>query len=182
MESILIYGSKYGSTRRYAEQLSKRTGIPAVACSDAPDLSNKKIIVYLGGLYAGGILGLTKTLRGFSLRDGQRLMLVTVGLADPSETENRENLRASLQRQLPAGLLGQSKLFHLRGGIDYRKLSFSHRTVMALLYRSLRSIPAEKQTAENRALIETYGRHVDFTDFNSLEPIIREIQKENRAL
>lgn len=109
-------------------------------------------------------------------------MLVTVGLADPSETENRENLRASLQRQLPAGLLGQSKLFHLRGGIDYRKLSFSHRTVMALLYRSLRSIPAEKQTAENRALIETYGRHVDFTDFNSLEPIIREIQKENRAL
>lgn len=109
-------------------------------------------------------------------------MLVTVGLADPSKTENRENLRASLQKQLPAGLLVQSKLFHLRGGIDYRKLSFSHWMVMALPYRSLRSIPAEKQAAENRALIETYVRHVDFTDFNSLEPIIREIQKGNRAL
>ena len=184
MESILIYGSKYGSTRRYAEELSKRTGIPAVACSDAPDLSNKKIIVYLGGLYAGGILGLTKTLRGFSLRDGQRLMLVTVGLADPSETENRENLRASLQRQLPAELLSRAEIAHLRGGVDYAKLSIVHRLMMAALYRSIRHIPAEKQTEENRALMETYGKRVDFTDLRTLEPIIQKIQgseAENRV-
>ena len=49
---------------------------------------------------------------------------------------------------------------------------------MSLLYRSLRRTPVEKQTAENRALLETYGKHVDFTDFSTLEPILREIQEE----
>ena len=48
---------------------------------------------------------------------------------------------------------------------------------MTLLYQSLRRTPFEKQTAENRALIETYGKQVDFTDFGALEPIIHEIQR-----
>ena len=178
MEHIILYGSQYGTTRRYAEKLSEQTGIPAASYKDAPDLSGMKTIVYLGSLYAGGVLGLMKTLRGFSLRDGQMLFLVTVGLADPNEPENQDNIRASLQRQLPAELLDRAKIFHLRGGIDYQNLSFGHRTMMKLLYQSLRRTPLEKQTGENRALIETYGKHVDFTDFSALEPIIWEIQRE----
>lgn len=49
---------------------------------------------------------------------------------------------------------------------------------MALLYQSVRKTPSEKQTAENRAFIETYGKQVDFTNFRALEPIIWEIQRE----
>ena len=67
----------------------RQTGIPATRYQDAPALSDRKTIVYLGGLYAGGVLGLAKTLRSFSLRDGQKLLLVTVGLADPNDQENR---------------------------------------------------------------------------------------------
>lgn len=178
MKHIIVYGSQYGSTRRYAEKLSEQTGIPAVGYKDVPNLSDMKIIIYLGGLYAGGVLGLAKTLRNFSLQNGQKLILVTVGLADPNEPENQHNIRTSLQKQLPAGLLYQAKIFHLRGGIDYQQLSFGHRTMMKLLYQSLRRTPLEKQTAENRALIETYGKKVDFTDFGALEPIVLEIQRE----
>ena len=178
MKQIIVYGSQYGSTRRYAEKLSEQTGIPAVGYKDVPNLSDMKIIIYLGGLYAGGVLGLAKTLRNFSLQDGQKLILVTVGLADPNEPENQHNIRTSLQKQFPAGLLDQAKIFHLRGGIDYQQLSFGHRTMMKLLYQSLRRTPLEKQTAENRALIETYGKKVDFTDFGALEPIVLEIQRE----
>lgn len=178
MEHIIVYGSRYGSTRRYAEKLSEQTDIPAISYKDAPALSDRKTIVYLGGLYAGGVLGIAKTLRSFSFRNGQKLLLVTVGLADPNEPENQDNIRASLQRQLSPELLGRAKIFHLRGGIDYQKLSFGHRTMMKLLYQSLRRTPPEKQTAENRALIETYGKQVDFTDFSALEPIIWEIQRE----
>ena len=177
MEHIIVYGSQYGSTRRYAEKLSEITGIPAASYKDAPSLSGMKTIIYLGGLYAGGVLGLAKTLRDFSLGDGQKLILVTVGLADPNEPENQHNIRTSLQRQLLQELLDRAKIFHLRGGIDYQKLSFGHRTIMKLLYQSLRRTPLENQTVENRALIETYGKQVDFTDFSALEPIIHEIQR-----
>ena len=176
MEHVIIYGSQYGSTRRYAEKLSQRTGIPAFSYKDAPPLSDKKTIVYLGGLYAGGVLGLARTLPGCSLHEGQRLILVTVGLADPNEPENRENIRTYLQRQLSPRLLDRAKVFHLRGSISYPSLSFPHRTMMKLLYQSLRGVPPEKQTSENRALMETYGKQVDFTDFSALDPIIQEIQ------
>lgn len=50
--------------------------------------------------------------------------------------------------------------------------------MMKLLYQSLCRMPQKKQTAENRALIETYGKQVDFTDFGAMESIIWEIQRE----
>ena len=74
-------------------------------------------------------------------------------------------------------MLERAKIFHLRGGIDYQKLSFEHRAAMALLYRTVRRIPEEKQTAENRALIETYGQRVDFEDLRALEPILQAIPR-----
>ncbi len=67
--------------------------------------------------------------------------------------------------------------FHLRGGIDYAKLNFAHKTIMKLLYNAIKNIPEEKQTAENKAMIETYNKKVDFIDFSSLDEIIHEIQK-----
>ena len=180
MKSIIIYGSRYGSARRYAQELSKQTDIPAVSYQEAPPLSKLETIVYIGALYAGGVLGLTKTLRGQSLGEHQRLIIVTVGLADPDIPQNRENIRNALQRQLSAQLYGRAAVFHLRGAIDYQALSLGHRTMMALLHRSLQKKPAEEWSEEDKALMETYGEQVNFVDFASLRPIINEMQRESR--
>ena len=77
MKAIILYGSRYGSARRYAEELSEQTGIPTADYKNAPPLSDKNVIVYLGGLYAGGLPGLVKTFRGVSLRKLKRLIIVT---------------------------------------------------------------------------------------------------------
>ena len=109
MKSIILYGSRYGSARRYAQELSSKTGIPAVGYRDIPSLSGHQTIVYIGALYAGGVLGLARTLRSLSLRDGQRLVIVTVGLADPDIPQNRENIRNSLQKQIPASYMAEQR-------------------------------------------------------------------------
>lgn len=176
MKSVILYGSRYGSARRYAQELSKQTDIPAVSYQEAPPLSKLETIVYIGALYAGGVLGLARTLRSLSLRDGQRLVIVTVGLADPDIPQNRENIRNALQKQIPAQLYGRAAVFHLRGAIDYQALSLGHRTMMALLHRSLQKKSAEEWNEEDRALMETYGKRADFADFASLRPIVNEIQ------
>ena len=121
MKSIIIYGSRYGSARRYAQELSKQTGIPDVSYQEAPLLSELETVVYIGALYAGGVLGLTKTLRRQSFEKHQRLIIVTVGLADPDIPQNRENIRNSLPKQIPAQLYGRAAVFHLRGAIEDRK-------------------------------------------------------------
>ena len=76
MENIIVYGSQYGSTRRYAQKLSEQTGIPAVSYKEAPVLSNRKIIVYLGGLYAGGVLGSRKPCEAFPFGAGKGSLLL----------------------------------------------------------------------------------------------------------
>ena len=43
--------------------------------------------------------------------------------------------------------------------------------MMAMLCRRLKSLPPEKQTDEDRALLETYGKAVDFVDLDTLAPI-----------
>ena len=55
--NIIIYGTQYGSARRYAEELARRTGFDAVSFGDVDDINRYKTIVYIGSLYAGGIQG-----------------------------------------------------------------------------------------------------------------------------
>ena len=173
MQTIILYGSQYGTTKRYAEKLAEQTGLPAVSYESARDLSRYTQVVYLGGLYAGGVKGLKQTVK--KLPAGVRLILVTVGLADVQDKQNVENIRRSVRQQVPADILQNAEIFHLRGGIDYSKLSFTHKTMMKLLYNHARKLPPEKQTAETRAMIGTFGTQVDFVDFSALEPVIEAV-------
>ena len=63
MSRIIIYGSEYGTAKKYADELSRRTGIEAVSFKDAADLSEYSTAIYIGAIYAGGVLGLAKTLK-----------------------------------------------------------------------------------------------------------------------
>ena len=175
MDGLIVYGSKYGTTRRYAEELSRLTGLSAIPCREFRGLAEGHILVYLGALYTGGVLGLRQAMKGLSLGDGQRLIVATVGLADPNNPQNRAHILASLKRQMSPVLFSQAIFFHLRGGIDYAVLSPRHRAMMAAMCFSLRRKPARQRSSEDQALLETYGKQIDFTDLSALAPIAREI-------
>lgn len=49
--------------------------------------------------------------------------------------------------------------------------------MMKLIYNAVKNLPEEKQTAEDRAMIETYNKKVNFIDFSDLDKIINEVQK-----
>lgn len=169
MNTIIIYGSSYGSTKRYAERLSEITGLKAVFFKDVKSVAGYDRIVYLGALCAGGVMGLKKTVR--SLSSNQELFVATVGLADPTDAENVNHIRGCLKKQVPASHYDESKIFHLRGAIDYTKLGLKHRIMMKLLYSKVVKIPEAERNAEVRALIATYGKQVDFVNLDTLEPI-----------
>ena len=77
---------------------------------------------------------------------------------------------------MPENLLKNTIIFHLRGGIDYQKLTFKHRTMMTLLYNKAKRLSEDKKTAEVKAMIETFNSKVDFVDYNSLNQIIEAIK------
>lgn len=178
MNSIIIYGSHYGTTKEYAEELSKRTNIKAISFKKFnQQINDYDNIIYLGALYAGGVLGMSKTLKKLNNISNKKILIATVGLSDPTDEVNKKNIRNNIKNQIPKEVLEKAKIFHLRGGIDYSKLNFAHKTMMKLLYNAVKNLPNEKQTAEDRALIESYNKKVNFIDFSSLDKITNEIQK-----
>ena len=172
---IIIYCSQYGTTKQYAEELSRKTGIDLKSYEDVKDINLYNTVIYVGALYAGGVLGMKRTLAKMSQCQGKKLIIATVGLADPIDTENTDSIKKSIKRQLPNDLYENAHIFHLRGGIDYSRLSFKHKTMMGLLYKKAVRLPEEKKTAEVKAMIETYNKKVDFIDFDNLTAIVNDI-------
>ncbi|NCD05615.1 MAG: hypothetical protein EOL97_05805 [Spirochaetia bacterium] len=175
MEKIIIYGSKYGTTKAYAQELSKKTEIPIIEYSKVTNLESYDVVIYFGGLYAGGVLGLKDTLNKHPLSINQKLIIITVGLSDPNVTENTDNIKKSLSTQISKDLYDNCKIFHLRGGVDYSKLSVMHKIMMKALYNKTKKLPIEKQNEETKALIETYNKKVNFVDFKTLNQIINSL-------
>lgn len=171
-EKIILWGSKYGTAKRYAQELSRRTGIPAFDFHDRPDVSDCGTVIYFGALYAGGVEGLSKVLRHTPDDGRRRWIIATVGLSDPAEPKTIRDIQSALRRQIPAGVYGHAAFYHLRGGIDYAKLTPAHRVMMKMMYLSLKRTPPEKRSTSSQGVIDTYGRKVDFVDFTTLDPIL----------
>lgn len=175
MNSLIVYGSRYGTTKRYAEKLSEKTGIPAVSYKNIRDISEYKTIIHMGGLYAGSVTGLKNTLKAWS--PDKKLVVVTVGLADVTDPQSVEHIRASVSRQIPRELYDSNALFHLRGGMDYQKLRLLHKVMISGLCQKIKSTPEEKQTAEDRAMFKILKQKTDFTDYDGLQPVIDLLEK-----
>ena len=175
MSNIIIYGSHYETTKQYAKELSRKTNIEAISFKNVQEINNYDNIIYLGGLYAGGVLGMSKTLKKLNNISSKKIIIATVGLSDPRDEINKNNIRNNIKNQISKEIFEKAKIFHLRGGIDYSKLTFVHKTMMKLLYNAVKNLPEEKQTAEDRAVIETYNKKVNFIDFSSSDKIISEI-------
>ena len=118
---------------------------------------------------------MAKTLKKLNNISKKRIIIITVGLSDPTDETNINNIRNNIKKQLKKDIFERAKIFHLRGGIDYSKLNFAHKTMMKLLYNAVKNLPEEKKTAEDKAMIDTYNQKVDFLDFSSLDNIIDEI-------
>ena len=163
MNAILIYASCYGTTKRYAEELSRRTGWPAASFKELPDLSPYDTVVHLGGLYAEKLLGLNKTLK--ALPEGARLIVVTVGLGDPSSPASSARLKANVKKALPAGV--EAECFHLRGAMDMEKLSFRHKMMM----KGFLAVMSRTAAGKSGGMTDVSNGPVDFVDFSALAPL-----------
>ncbi|WP_033507688.1 flavodoxin domain-containing protein [Bifidobacterium pullorum] len=195
MDTLIVYGGRYGTTERYADELARLLGtaaVPYVAVDDV-SLVTADVIVYLGAVFAGGVPGLKRTMarlvnvteriRRFPREDDPvaeasrrpRVIVVTVGLGDPAIPGNAEHLRAVVDRQLPPAVAAHVECFHLRGGIDYASLSPKHRAMMWMMWQHEKRVPEDEWTDDTRMFNETYGGAVDMVDFATLQPIVDEL-------
>lgn len=167
MKIAVIYQSKYGTTKQYAAWIAAELDADLIerASIKPQRLLDYDVVIYGGGLYAGGILGSKLVTK----RPCKKLVLFTVGLADPNLTD----YSPILNKNLPSELQKDTKIFHLRGGIDYKKLSIIHRIMMAMMKKmTMGKKTYEELSGEDKYFIDTYGKEVDFTNKDSITPLV----------
>ena len=177
METIIIYGSCYGTAKVYAEALAERMKSELLPYDKVKEPAGYERIIYVGGLYAGGVMGMTRTAKKIPADQCKKFVVITVGLADPDDEKNVENIRKAALRQISEALAGKTEFYHLRGGIEYGKLGLKHRIMMKMLYEQAKKQPAEEQDADTKALIATYGQKVSFVDPDRLKMVVKELEE-----
>ena len=163
---LVAYTSKYGSTRKYAEWIASALDADLFASQavEPKVLSQYDVVIYGGGLYAGGIAGVKRV----TINPCKNLIVFTVGLADPNSTD----YSAIINKNFTPELLAKTKFFHLRGGIDYKKLGPIHKVMMAMMKGMIQRKPESEREAADKEFLNTYNSKVNFEDKQTIDSVI----------
>ena len=162
----VIYKSKNGTTKRYAEWIAEALDASIFEASDVKptQLADYDVIVYGGWVFASKISGV-KLVTEHACK---ALVVFSVGLADPKISDYTELLAENFKPEFPERI----KVFHLRGGIDYKKMGFVQRGMMSLVKKSAEKKEPDKRTGEEQAVLETFDGTFDFTERAAIEPLV----------
>ena len=174
MRILVTYASKYGTTKRYAQWIAED-----LACDlrdsrevNAELLKSYDILIHGGGLYAGGLSGIQTIVKNYDAISNKRIILFSCGLADPEDPENVAHIEAGLEKVLTPEMREKIRQFHLRGGIDYSRLGLTHKAMMAMLRTVMLKKGYDNLRSEDQMMLDTYGSTVDFTNRESLVPLL----------
>ncbi len=170
MKTIVIYKSKYGSTKTYAEWIASALSCEAADARDIKieDLDLYDTIIYGGGLYAEVIAGLTLITKNLDRLKGKKIVVFTTGITpvDCREYYDKLVIEKNFKKGLPEGI----KLFNLPGKMIVSELSLVHRTAI----KSLKKLMSGKQnpTEMEKLLIELCDCDADYTDKQAIKELI----------
>lgn len=173
----VIFKTKYGHTKQYAEWISEELKCDLFEQSEvsAEKMLEYDTIVYGGGLYASGILGIELITKNFSSLNNKNIVIFTVGLADPDIKSQFEPI---INKNFTEEMQKRINIFHLRGGINYKELGIVHKAMMAALKSSVKNKKGEL-TDEDKLMLETYGEKIEFTDKATIKPLVSFVRSLN---
>ena len=178
MNILVSYGSKYGTTKRYAQWIAEELACDLAGSRElTPErLKPYDVIIHGGGLYAGGLCGINTIAKHFDVISDKQIILFSCGLTDPEDSENVAHIESGLEKVLTPEMREKIRQFHLRGGIDYSRLGLTHKAMMAMLRRVMLKKGYDNLRSEDQMMLDTYGGTVDFTNRESLAPLLNYVR------
>lgn len=166
MKTIVVYKSKYGYTKRYAEWIAEELGCDIKENAALGDVLGYDLIICGGGCYAGSINGSKLITKNLSRLSGKKLILFAVG----SNSGADKDIIPFWEKNLTSAQRERIAHFYLRGGFDYGKLGSTDRLLMNMLKSHLKKIKDPDE--ETRGLLAAYDTPVDFTDRERLGELL----------
>ncbi len=173
MKGIILYKSKYGATRKYAEWLSESTGFPCLETdkADIGAVSGYDVIILGGGIYASGIAGLSFLKKNIAKLKGKKLAVFCCGASPFDQKAFEEIVRHNMKGELEG-----VPCFYCRGAWDEEQLTFRDRMLCRMLQKVVAKQNPEECEPWQKALLCAVGQKCDWTDPANLESLIQYIR------
>ncbi len=173
MSGIIIYKSKYGATKKYAQMLSEETGFRCVNIKEANinEVADNDVIIIGGGIYASGFAFTSYLKKNIGKLKGKKIIAYACG-ASPYE----ENFMDAVIDKNMQGDLAGIPVFYCRGSFDLKEMSFADRTLCSMLRKSLlKKDPKEMEVWESALVEATDNEAHDWTDKSYIAPIVEAV-------
>lgn len=170
VNGAILYQSKYGATKKYADWLSEETGFQCreTKKTKVNDIQSYEVIILGGGIYASGIAGLSFLKKNFDLLSKKKLIVFCVG-ASPYDKEAFQEI---VKHNMKDGL-SNIPCYYCRGAWDMESMSFVDRNLCKMLRKSLeKKNPADYEIWE-KALMAAGDESCDWTNKKYIEPILK---------
>lgn len=174
MKTIVIYRSKSGFARKYAEWIAEELSADLFDASKASkdDLIGYDTVIYGGGLYAAGINGVKFIKQNLDKLKGKKVIVFATG-ASPSRDEaikdvKNKNFTSEEQKHI--------RFFYLRGGFDYSKLKPIDKILMTFLKWTLKR--KKMLTPDEKGILASYDKPADFTSKKNIDELISYVSSE----
>lgn len=174
MKTAVIYKSKSGFTKKYAQWIAEElsadifdasaVGIKALEAYDT--------IIYGGGLHAVGIMGVKFITKNLDRLEGKKIVVYATG-ASPGREDIINEVR---DKNLTSEEQKTVKFFYLRGGFDINKLPAFEKIAMSFFKKQIQK--KEELTADERDMLAAYGNPVDFTEKSNIAELIAYVNAE----
>lgn len=170
MNTIVVYKSKYGSTKKYAQWIAEKLGCRAVDAKSikADDLKKYDTVIYGGGLYAEVIAGVSLITKNFDSLKDKKLIVYTTGLTPINCREYYD--KAVLEKNFKPEMLKNIKVFNFLGKMIVSELAFPHKAAI----KALKKLMSGKENPNDleKMLIELCDSDGDFTDESAITPLV----------
>lgn len=176
MSTIVIYKTKYGSTKQYAEWISEDLGCDAVDAKNVKvdDLLGYDTIIYGGGLYAEVINGMSLITRNIDKLRDKKIIVYTTGItpSDVREYYDGEVIDKNFKKGVPENI----KIFNFLGKMIQKELTPVHYAAIV----SLKKIMSAKKNPSDmvKLLLELCDADGDFSDRKYIKELV-EYAKES---
>lgn len=169
MNILLIYKSKTGFTKRYAEWISQEIDCKVVDISNIENIDFKyyDLIVYGSRIYAGKVDGLDK-IRKLDLKN--KLIIFATG-ATPKETTEIQNM---WKNNLSETEQKNIKHFYIPAGLNYEKMEILDKIMMKIACFVLSN--KKDKSKEEIGMQNSIRKSYDISNKSRIIPIVNYIR------
>lgn len=167
----VVYKSKYGSTKQYAQWISEELGADLCTVEEAKKKSFDAYdtIIFGGSINAGGIKGIEFLKKNMKAFGGKRIIAFAVGLNVDDEKNMQDCREINFVKKL-----ADIPCYFLPGAYDPAVVSGFDKKLMGIV-KKMAASGAQTDPAA-RALVDAIEKGANFIDRDRLEPLLEAVK------